>query len=143
MQDAVFLSLVTVYNIACAVGILASERRRKSDFNAYYMDHKAAVWACTACAIFKPNFLLLLDSRLFEARCGTFAAPLPTKLRTKFRVASWMHLLCEDVVQVILVVLLQNRFLGGWTTLNLVTFCASVASILASVATTGYHNVKA
>ena len=101
---------------------------------------RKAVFACVLLSIIKPNFILMLDTRLFVSKTSIFDAPLPRKIRTKFRMVSVLHIQMADCVQVSLVLLLQNPLLGGWTALDVVSSVSCLALVMGIA--TNVHDLK-
>lgn len=138
-----FVASVFTYNLCCSVAIICSERGRKQAFREYCEEHPVVVGLCVLMSPVKPNFILLLDSGLYQSHTEIFKAPLPLKLRTKYNVVVWGQLIGEDMFQMTLVMLVQQRYLGGWTALNIMAFTVSAVSLCLSIAITSMHNVKA
>jgi len=96
----------------------------------------------------KANFVIILDCNLFANYATVFRAPLARKLRTKFRMAVWVNLLFEDVLQAVIVLAIQSELLGGWTTLNMLSFGVSLSAFLLSISVnsaslrSSYHRKK-
>jgi len=130
------------YSYLAGFVILSSEMKRKSSCVSYYKQNPIAVKLCFLLSPVKPNFILILDTRLFQKVPGvsnTFNAPLPRKMRTKYRIASLLHLVFEDVVQLSVILALQKYLLADWTVLNIISVSASASALVLSFVVTAYH----
>jgi hypothetical protein len=127
------LALISTFNALSAAYIVRGEMQRKPKIGLWAKDHRFAFGFFLALAPIKSNGILFLDTHLFQSSrlSETFNCPLPHKLRTKFRIASVVQLIGEDLTQAFLVLLLTTRLLGGWTLLNSLSFgCSCMGAIL-------------
>ena len=122
--------------IATFLFIMRSEMKRKSTLREWIKGHKIAAALMLLLSPVRANFVLLLDSNMFRKQTSVFCAPLPKKLRTKFRITSYVHLVAEDIAQLVLVLILTEELLGGWTMLNAISFAGTVLTILLHVLVT-------
>lgn len=127
---------IAVFNLASAIYVIISELKAKPKFAEYAKRFPAAMAVCFVLAPIKANFILMLDTRLFVGKSALFDAPMPNRLRTKFRIASFASILCKDIVQLGIVAALQVALLGGWTPMNCVTFGLSALSLVANIGIT-------
>ena len=142
------LCCTSFFNVVVTIVILLSERKRKKATAAYFSEHRVALLVCILLSPLKANFVIILDCNLFANYATVFRAPLARKLRTKFRMAVWVNLLFEDVLQAVIVLAIQSELLGGWTTLNMLSFGVSLSAFLLSISVnsaslrSSYHRKK-
>lgn len=129
------LGLVMVANVIMSRKVVVAEKARSVEFRRFCSDHRLALALCQIFAAFKPNVVELLASRLFQSRTRVFSAPLSADslLRIEMRVLYYLTFFGEDVLQIIIVLVLQTALLGGWTTMNIISFSTSCGVLLAGV----------
>jgi len=123
--------------IACSVLIslyaVLRERASYHPFAIFCKRHPTFVPLCVLCSIFRSDAILLFQTHLANRVTDFFQAPLNTGVRRRLRKWSLVPFLLEDVGQLCIVFLLQNKLLGGWTTLNVLSFASSLATVVASL----------
>lgn len=141
----IMLGLMMLANVIFSSKAVLAERARSTEFRKFISNHCFAVIICQVLSAIKPNLINLLTSRLFLSCTTVFTAPVPSPyspIQLHMRLLKYLTLFGEDTVQMIIVLSLQTSLLGGWTTMNTITFSASASSLLAGLSITKYQLCK-
>ena len=119
-------------NLVFALLVVYSELKRKRELRKYASQHPFAIFLCLLLSPVRANVVCVLGCRFFQSSTDLFSAPIPKKLRTKFRLCNIL-LALEGVVQGTLLLLVQDALLATWTPFNIVSFASSSATLLGSI----------